>query len=103
MRNPNPVTIRGQLNAYYARQGLTAKEMRKAIQHDMRRIAVYVKRDKPVSIKNHGYEAVRNDLASAGLGIAGAFLFDDLKEGLWYWIDRAGGQGEFCWGSGYKC
>jgi hypothetical protein len=89
MRNPNPVTIRGQLNAYYARQGLTAKEMRKAIQHDMRRIAVYVKRDNAWAIKIQGYEKTRKMHADIGLGIAGTVLFADTKEGVKYWSDRA--------------
>jgi len=88
MRNPNPVSIRAQLNAYYAQQGLTAKEMRKAIQHDMRRIAVYVKRDNPGGIAVHGYQKLRARLAERGMGISGAFIFCDVKEGMHYWANR---------------
>lgn len=99
MRNPNPVTIRGQLNAYYDAQGLDAKSKRKAIQHDMRRIAFYVKRDKPSTIEVHGYAYTRAEMARVGLGIAGAFLFHDIKEGPEYWANRAAGFDAFKRGS----
>jgi len=90
--NPHPTTPRKQLRAFYARQGLTGKQLRSAMRYDLRQVRRYA-----VASNRRALEVLRGPMTGAqvwkecnpcGLGIGGMFLFAGTKEGYEYWINR---------------
>lgn len=69
------MSIKKQLSAYYAAQGLTGKHRRKAMQYDMKAVRKNTK-------AFHGYARPVHVLGAA-------FIFKDSPEGQQYWARRA--------------
>lgn len=72
------MSIKKQLSAYYAKQGLTGKHRRKAMQYDMKAVRKNIK-------------AYHGPYASSVHELGAAFLFKDAPEGHTYWARRAYG------------
>lgn len=87
MRNPNPISPRKQLQAFYAAQGLTRQEARKPVAHDMRRIREEFSSNARCVIAEHGFSEAW-ELCSY-CGIAGLIIFRFTKEGAEYWAPRS--------------
>lgn len=94
MRNPNPITPRKQLSVFYARQGLTGKQLRSAMRHDLRQVRKYAVEHCAAGIRRV-YGAALTDKQvfmhcnSSGVGIGGMFLFSSTREGWAYWEARS--------------
>lgn len=87
MQNPQPISPRKQLSAFYKAQGLQGKQARKAIQADMRRVRELFRSENEMRIAELGFEGAW--YRSASSGIAGLFSFMRAREGITYWADRA--------------
>jgi len=87
LRNPNPISPRKQLSAYYKAQGFTGQRARKAVRDDMRRVRELFREQNASCILDRG-EAEAWEIASQS-GIAGIFVFCITREGIDYWAPRA--------------
>lgn len=67
------LTVKNQLRAFYARQGLTGKHLRKAIQWDMKA----VRRNADWT----DYDPGKDDLSCS-------FSWNNSPEGYYYWSNR---------------
>jgi hypothetical protein len=74
------MTVKQQLQAYYAKQGLTGKHLRKALQWDMKAVS----RNKKAS---HYPPEWERDPRRAGL--IHAFGWSSTPEGIGYWVQRS--------------
>lgn len=71
------MSIKKQVQAFYAKQGLQGKHLRKAIQWDLRRIRRLAKQWAYfIGTDRHGDN------------IADAFVWEDTREGFDYWCAR---------------
>lgn len=75
----NQHTPRKQLQAFYARQGLTGKHARKAVAHDLRLARKEF---------NRTYQG-GNWAGACEFGLAGLFVWRLSPQGSGYWIDRS--------------
>ena len=87
MRNPQPISPRKQLSAYYKAQGFTGQRARKAVRDDMRRVRELFRRSSSAYIAIVGFERAWYNCAH--MGIAGLFMLSESREGFDYWYDRA--------------
>ena len=92
--NPRPTTPRKQLRAFYARQGLTGKQLRSAMRYDLRQLRKYAV-EHNAGLYRECYGPMTDDIvyrhsAALGLGMGAMFLFCDTREGAGYWAKRSG-------------
>lgn len=94
VRNPNPTTPRKQLRAFYARQGLTGKQLRSAMRYDLRQVRKHTVDQCGKSLRGyHGGHLTDAQVYAHclrhGSGIQGMFTFAFTKEGSLYWAARS--------------
>ena len=77
--------VNAQLRAFYDAQGLTGQHRRRALQHDRRRI-----REEAIRQFGSPFDPVQENAHDS---LMCAFVWEDAKEGRWYWLarQRAGG------------
>lgn len=87
--NPNPTTPRKQLRAFYARQGLTGKQLRSAMKHDLRQVRRYAIDNARNVYPGLSDAQIFRRCNLVGMGIRSMFLLCETKEGVSYWRERS--------------